>query len=430
VAGSASGGRGRGLALALAAGVAALGWTMAPVAGAAPPGALLFPCEPARIEAGDPAAASLLAEGFHPVEHRERSFAWTTGRARIDLPLAAGGRRTVRLTVLSAFARQRLGLRWNGADLGARERGPGWNTPEWVAPDGVPRAGYNRLELVPAKAGRVPPDPRRLAVAVERVEIEPAAPCTGWAPVGEGGRGSGERQEEPGSAEAAAAQRPLRAAEPAGPGGVAGAVPGRAPVRDRPAPRIVDPDGEIDLPPGGILLVPTVWPPEARVGFRATAAPGARLRLFAWVGDAYRELPVPPLDDVSRPPSSGNDPTEGLEPASAIAGERAPEPHPAGPAAGSAGRPAGPVASPVEIAAGLRGAGGLAAVAEGGGVGLSGLEVTGDDRGWAWRRACRLPWLEAALLALLIAVLLAARTVLRRWPELAETASRWTPSRT
>lgn len=439
--------RRRGPAVVLVLWSVALGWALAPAARAEPPAsAVLFACEPAQIDVGDPGAAPYLAAGFHPPEHRERSYAWTSGRARIDLPLAAGGRRTVRMTVLSTFPDQRLELRWNGSGLGERGLNPGWNTLEWQAPDGVTRSGYNRLELIPAETGRVPPDPRQLAVALERVELDPAAPCTGWA----------QREEEPGRAEGATAESLLRAAEPAEasgpaatqsgtrgapggqgtpgegqgeaaePSGVARAVPASEPGRDRPAPVTVDPAGAIDIPPGGILLMPMVWPPEARVSFRTTASPGARLRLFAWAGSAYRELPAPSLDDVSRLPSSGNDPTERTEPASASTAETAPG-TPAQSLTSSSGGPTAPALSPFDLAAGLHGVGGLAAVAEGGGVRLTGLGVSGDDGGWAWRRACRLPWLEAALLALLAAVLVVARVVLRRRPELAEWGSRWTP---
>lgn len=52
---------------------------------------------------------------------------------------------------------------------------------------------------------------------------------------------------------------------------------------------------------------------------------------------------------------------------------------------------------------------------------------SGDPSGWAWRLDCGAPWIEAALLAVLAAVLFAARTLLRRRPDFAAPSSRWTP---
>ncbi|HVS03011.1 MAG TPA: hypothetical protein VMT16_09595 [Thermoanaerobaculia bacterium] len=272
------------------------------------PDARVVACAPGVIDLGAADAPAYLGEGFHQIEG---DFAWTSGPAHVDLPLAAGGVRRVRATVRADRPGQRLGARWNGASLGGREVPTGWAELEWTAPR--TRPGHNRLELLPARIDRNPADPRPLGVAVRRLEVLPAE-C--------------------------AAQGP---------------------------PPTFATRGTV-LPSGAVLLAPAAVPPDARLAVDLSGEPGARLRLFAWSGTHQREL------------------------GELVVG------------------PDGRRRADLALEGCCLGPGGVAAVVSGElSVRLASLALRGNEGGWAWRRACQVPAVEALLLLLLVGALVAAR---------------------
>lgn len=233
-------GRGQAAAVLLAA---ALLWSAVSTAASASavdllPGAVLLACEPAVVDVGEASAAWALVEGFYPAESAgDRSFAWTEREFALRLVAASDAARTLRLVARAGPRELRLAARLNGAELGVRAVPGDWSAVSWEVPAGGLRQGVNRLALRASADAAFPPDPRSLAVAVDRVELVPAAVCAG----------------------AAAATV---------------VAEGEAPT----------------LAPGAFLLLPVSWPPSARLAVRAAGAPGTRLRLDAFGGDGQEAL--------------------------------------------------------------------------------------------------------------------------------------------
>lgn len=139
---------------------------------------------PRRIELGSPQSAGAIGEGWGEDERGagEVDLVWATARrAELWVP-RAGGAATIRLRltpfVYEGMPEQRLRLLVNGHDLGERTLAPDWAEVMFAAPAEAWRTGANRLTLVFATVespSRVlgSPDQRRLAAAVDWVEIGP-----------------------------------------------------------------------------------------------------------------------------------------------------------------------------------------------------------------------------------------------------------------
>ncbi len=192
-------------------------------------GAVRVPCETARIDVGEVVWRPLLADGFHEDERwgegaEESTFAWAGPEADVSLVLAEAGTRELVLAVRAASRAILVTAELDGRELGTRSVPGVWSEVRWRLPADL-AAGPHRLRLTSSRAERFAEDPRALSLAIDRIELTPAAACADGRP-------------------------PARL--PAGRRGAAGGA-GEPPVRG------------IELAAGEALVAPLSVPPEGRV---------------------------------------------------------------------------------------------------------------------------------------------------------------------
>lgn len=142
-------------------------------------------CETTALDVGERTARWALGEGFYGDDRErpgERSFAWTDRRAVAVILLDGPRPRRMRIVAGAGPEGQAVTPRWNGVALAARTLPWAWTELEWPLPAAVQRAGPNVLALEAARAVVLPPDPRRLGLRVDRIELDPPAPCSRDAP--------------------------------------------------------------------------------------------------------------------------------------------------------------------------------------------------------------------------------------------------------
>lgn len=332
------------------------------------PHAVRVPCETAVLDAGEPAWRPLLGDGFFGDESwgdgpEARSFAWAGPAAEATLLVAEPGARELVVTGRAAGPATTVAAELDGRELGRRPVPAAWSQIRWQIPQELASAGPHRLRLVSSRAERFEGDPRALSLAVDRIELSPAADC---AVSGRPPERLGDRRR--------------------GGGGGGGELTGRS----------------IELAPGEALVAPLSVPPEGTV--RVTLAPSAG-------GDSAASAPAAALEALL------------LRGDGAVA---LGEPRPAPPSAADPAAPGRAVewsltgcCEPGETL--------VLTAANGAPVRLGAVTITGDRRPSAWRRACGVLRWETAGSLLLLAVTAAWLRRLRRRPGPAGQPPRWRP---